>query len=163
MIRISLILLSLVFACTPTSTPEQVDEQQNKEEGLTTDYDARLAEELGADDYGMKQYVMAFLKSGPNRSQDSLEAAQLQRAHMENIGRMAKEGKLILAGPFIDGGDIRGIYVFDVRTIEEAEALTATDPAIQAGRLEMELHPWYGSAALMKVSEWHERLAKEKI
>jgi hypothetical protein len=61
------------------------------------------------------------------------------------------------------GVQLRGIYIFDVRTLEEAQALTATDPAIQAGRLEMELHPWYGSAALLKINEWHERLAKEKI
>ncbi|MCO6480376.1 MAG: hypothetical protein J5I94_27290 [Phaeodactylibacter sp.] len=129
----------------------------------STGYDARLAEELGADPYGMKQYVMAFLKAGPNRSQDSLEAAQLQRAHLDNITRLAEAGKLVLAGPFMDDGEVRGIYVFDVRTVEEAEALTATDPAIKAGRLVMELHPWYGSAALVKLNEWHEKVAKEKI
>jgi uncharacterized protein YciI len=85
----------------------------------------------------MRQYVMAFLKAGPNRSQDSATAAQLQRAHLDNIFRLADEGKLILAGPFLDKGEIRGIYVFDVKTVEEAAALTATDPAIQAGRLVM--------------------------
>ncbi len=126
-------------------------------------YNAELARELGADPYGMKQYVMAFLKAGPTRSQDSLEAARLQRAHLDNITRLAEEGKLVLAGPFMDDGEVRGIYVFDVRTVEEAEALTATDPSIQAGRLVMELHPWYGSAALVKLSELHERIAKEKI
>ena len=129
----------------------------------STGYDAELARELGADPYGMKQYVMAFLKAGPTRSQDSLEAARLQRAHLDNITRLAEEGKLVLAGPFMDSGEIRGIYVFDVRTVEEAEALTASDPSIQAGRLVMELHPWYGSAALLKLNEWHARVAKEKI
>jgi uncharacterized protein YciI len=163
MTRIFLLLLTFTFSCAPNTSPEQTSDEVKTVEKAATTYDARLAEELGADDYGMKQYVLAFLKAGPNRSQDSLEAAQLQRAHMDNIGRLAKEGKLILAGPFMDGGALRGIYIFDVRTLEEAQALTATDPAIQAGRLEMELHPWYGSAALLKINEWHERLAKEKI
>lgn len=120
--------------------------------------DTALARELGADEYGMKQYVMAFLKAGPNRSQSKEEAMELQKAHLDNIGRMAREGSLVLAGPFLDGGDVRGIYIFDVKTIEEAKALTETDPAIQAGRLVMELHPWYGSAALPKLSEIHEKL-----
>lgn len=127
-------------------------------------FDAELAAELGADDYGMRRYVMAFLKSGPNRPEDPEEAQALQRAHLDNIRRMAEEGKLVLAGPFMDGGDdghdIRGIYVFDVDSLEEAEALAATDPAVRAGSLVMELHPWYGSAALMKVNDIHATIAR---
>ena len=72
---------------------------------------------------------------------------------------LAEEGKLVLAGPFLDEGDLRGIYIFDVETVEEARALTETDPAIQAGRLIMELKPWYGTAALKKVTEIHGKLA----
>ena len=125
-------------------------------------YDAALARKLKADEYGMRTYVMAFLKAGPNRNRTPEEARTLQRAHMENINRMAAEGKLIIAGPFADGGPIRGIYVFDVPTVAEAEALTKTDPAIQAGSLAMELHPWYGSAALMMVNEVHERIQQKK-
>lgn len=124
-------------------------------------YNKQLADELGADDYGMKQYIMAFLKAGPNRDMDSTRAAELQRAHLDNIRRMAENGDLILAGPFMDRGKFRGIYIFDVQTIEEAKKLTETDPAIQAGRLEMELHPWYGSAALMKVNEIHKTISRE--
>ena len=125
-------------------------------------YDAALAKKLKADEYGMRTYVMAFLKAGPNRNRTPEEARTLQRAHMENINRMAAEGKLIIAGPFADDGPIRGIYVFDVPTVAEAEALTKTDPAIQAGSLAMELHPWYGSAALMMVNEVHERIQQKK-
>lgn len=149
-------------ACQPTSNTESAVTEKEPEVA-ETGYDAELAQSVGADDYGMRQYVMAFLKAGPNRSQDSLEAAQLQRAHLDNIGRLAEEGKLSLAGPFLDDGEVRGIYIFNVSTIEEAKALTETDPAIQQGRLVMELHPWYGSAALMKVNEIHKRLGKEEI
>jgi uncharacterized protein YciI len=128
----------------------------------TTNFDETLAKELGADDYGMRKYVMAFLKKGPNRTTDSIKAVELQKAHMANIGRLAKEGKLAIAGPFLDNGELRGIYIFNVETVEEAKKLTATDPAIQAGSLIMELHPWYGSAALGLVNKYHAKVSKIK-
>lgn len=126
-------------------------------------YDPALARALDADPYGMDRYVMAFLKAGPNRDQDSLEAAALQKAHLDNIQRMAAEGTLVLAGPFMDDGEVRGIYIFDVETIEEARRLTETDPAIQAGRLVMELRPWYGSAALKQVYTLHKKVARQSF
>jgi uncharacterized protein YciI len=129
----------------------------------TTGYDAALAQEVGADQYGMRSYVMAFLKAGPKRDRSPEEAQELQKAHMENIGRMAEAGQLVLAGPFMDDGELRGIYIFNVATVEEAKALTETDPAIQAGSLVMELHPWYGSAALVKLNEMHVKVSKEEI
>ena len=68
-----------------------------------------------------------------------------------------------MAGPFLDNGDLRGIYIFDVKTIEEAKELTETDPAIQAGSLVLELKPWYGSAGLMQVNEIHKKIQKTPI
>ena len=132
-------------------------------EAQTSGYDSLLAKESGADNYGMRRYVMALLKEGPNRTQDSIETVQIQRAHLDNITRMAEEGKLVMAGPFFDDWEVKGIYIFAVETIEEAEELTKTDPAIQTGRLVMELHPWYGSAGLMKMGELHSKLAKKGI
>src|SRR3954468_1736074 len=123
-------------------------------------YDAALAAKLKADDMGMRTYVMALLKAGPNRNRPREEAQRLQAAHRANINRLAAEGKLVLAGPFADDGELRGIYIFDVPTVAEAQALTRTDPAIQAGQLVMELHPWYGSAALMMVNEIHVKIEK---
>lgn len=146
------------FSCQPTAPADKVT---TAEAADSLGYDAELAAQLGADQYGMKTFIMAYLKRGPNRSQDSTEAARLQAAHMANINRMAEEGKLVLAGPFLDDDSVRGIYVFDVATIEEARALTATDPAIQAGRLSMELRPWYGTAALVQLNEVAKRIAKE--
>jgi uncharacterized protein YciI len=125
-------------------------------------YDAALAARLKADDLGMRMYVMALLKAGPNRQRPPEEAQKLQAAHRANINRLAAEGKLVLAGPFADDGLLRGIYIFDVPTVAEAEALTRTDPAIQAGQLAMELHPWYGSAALMMVNEVHQTIEKPR-
>ncbi|MDB5153553.1 MAG: hypothetical protein JWR54_2304 [Mucilaginibacter sp.] len=89
-------------------------------------YDPKLAKKLGADEYGMKTYVIAFLKSGPNRPKDAVAHAGLQKAHLKNITRLADEGKLIIAGPFMDDQPIRGIFIFNVSTIEEAQKLTET-------------------------------------
>ena len=77
--------------------------------------------------------------------------------------KMADEGKLVLGGPYMDNFEIKGIYIFAVETIEEAEELTKTDPAVKAGRLIMELHPWFGSAAVMKIYELHKQISKEDI
>ncbi len=126
-------------------------------------YNSTLADSLGADQYGMKKMVIAFLKSGPNRSQSQEEAQKLQRAHLDNIGRLAKEGKLVLAGPFLADGELRGLYIFDVETLEEARELTATDPAIQQGRLVMELHEWYGSATTILVAKLHKLVAEKEV
>jgi uncharacterized protein len=126
-------------------------------------YDSALAKKLGADDYGMKKYVMAFLKTGPTVIKDSAARAQLQMAHLKNIQRLAAAGKLIVAGPFLDDQKIEGIFIFNVGTVEEARELTATDPAVKAGELEMELHPWYGSAALAETAELHKKVQRKSI
>jgi uncharacterized protein YciI len=102
--------------------------------------------EEGPGGYEMTTYYVGFLYKGPNWTAESTpETQKLQEAHLANIMRMAKEGKLLVAGPFTDNGDLRGLYIFKVGSAEEAKALTATDPAIQAGRLRFELHPWYAA------------------
>lgn len=133
---------------------------QETSKNTINQFDAALALKLKADDYGMKKYVIAFLKSGPNKSTNELERTQLQRAHMDNINKMANEGTLVLAGPFLDNGVLRGIYIFNVETVEEAIKLTETDPMIQKGVLIMELHPWYGSAAIQLITDLHKKTAK---
>ncbi len=136
---------------------------QDKPAATKSVYDPSLAKKLGADEYGMKHYVMAFLKSGPNKITDSAKRADLQRAHLKNIIRLADEGKLLIAGPFLDDQEVEGIFIFNVTTIEEAKALTETDPAIKSGSLVMELRPWYCSAALMEVSAIHKQVQKKSV
>ena len=87
----------------------------------------------------------AFLKRGPNRKEGddkNPEIQELQKAHIANIQRLAAMKKLLVAGPFGDNGDLRGIFVFRVGSLEEAQSLCATDPMVKAGRLVVELHPW---------------------
>ncbi len=93
----------------------------------------------------MRTYVMGFLYPGtdpPPMPEEELEA--LQRAHLGYMAWLAKEGTLILAGPFLDGTDLRGLCLYCVETVEEARVLGDGDPAVKAGRLRFEYHPWYG-------------------
>jgi uncharacterized protein YciI len=91
----------------------------------------------------MSTLYFAFLKKGPNRTEkETPEVQELQKAHIANIERLAKLGKIVAAGPFGDDGNLRGIFVFRVSSLEEAQDLCATDPMIKVGRLAVELHPW---------------------
>ena len=90
----------------------------------------------------LKPYFLVLLKKGPNRNQDSTTAARIQKAHLENINRMAAAGKLNVAGPFLDEGDLRGIFIFDSGNEDEVRKLVENDPAVKAGRLIYEIHPW---------------------
>ena len=126
-------------------------------------YDAELANRVGADDYGMRQYVFAILRAGKAKRPAGKEMEALQAGHLKNIMRLGDEGKLALAGPFMDDGEMRGIFIFNVATVEEAKKLVAADPLISGGYLDVEFHPWYGSAALMDVVPEHKKLQKKKI
>ena len=86
---------------------------------------------------------LALLTRGAKWTPEKTPAtAELQKAHMANIVRLAELKKLVVAGPFGDDGKLRGIFVFKVASIDEARALTETDPAVQAGRLAIDIHPW---------------------
>ena len=117
-------------------------------------YDADLAKKLGADERGMKNYVVVILKAGPKYSTlKGDERAEVFKGHFANINRLAKEGSLVVAGPFGDDeGDWAGLFVFNVDSIEAAKKLTETDPTIKAGVFVGEYHKWYGSAAMMEIS-----------
>ena len=127
-------------------------------------YDEKLAKSLNADERGMKQYVFCILKTGSNTTATDEEKNNLFKGHMANITKLAKEGKLALAGPFMKNDrNYRGLYIFNVGTIEEAKELVATDPAVKANLLEAELTPWYGTAALQEILKIHEKITKNKI
>ena len=93
----------------------------------------------------MKTHYLVFLKKGPNRKEGddkTPEVQELQKAHIANINRLAEMKKLVVAGPFGDDGDLRGIFVFRVASLAEAQELCDTDPMVKIGRLVVELHPW---------------------
>ncbi len=103
-------------------------------------YDESLAKKLVADENGMKKYVIAFLYRGDKVGDYSdAERTEIQKGHMANITKLAEEGKMVLAGPFFGNEELRGLFFFSVGSIEEAKALTESDPAVKAGVLKMEL------------------------
>jgi uncharacterized protein YciI len=125
-------------------------------------YDADLAKRLGADERGMRMYVLCILKTGPKDGEvKGDERKKVFEGHFANIQRLADEGKLAAAGPFgKNDKSYRGLYIFNVATIEEAEKLVVLDPAVQAGVFVPDLTLWYGSAAMMSVNDTHKRIAK---
>jgi uncharacterized protein YciI len=86
---------------------------------------------------------LAFLTRGEKWTPEKTPATEaIQKAHLENINKLAEMKKLVVAGPFGDNGRLRGIFVFKVESIDEARTLAATDPAVQSGRLALQIHPW---------------------
>ena len=120
-------------------------------------YDAALAKRLGADERGMKMYVLCILKTGPKDAKfKGKERDDIFAGHFANITRLANEGKLAVAGPFgKNDKTYRGLYIFNVATIQDAEKLVVLDPAVKAGVFIPDLTMWYGTAAMMEDSRIH--------
>ena len=93
--------------------------------------------------YDMKQYWLVLLYRGNTRSQDSISAAKIQQAHMNNIERLAADGKIIMAGPMGGKGDLRGIFIMDGKDSTEIAGHIKVDSAVVTGRLRFEIHPWW--------------------
>lgn len=134
--------------------PEEVQVRQPDTVQLTLEEQAEDLQELGyrtfvygeeEEKHLLQQYYIVFLRSGNNRSQDSVTAAVLQQQHMAHLNRMATDGYLSLAGPLADDGDIRGIAVYNTPNMEMADSLARLDPMVKAGRLEIEIHPWWAA------------------
>ncbi|MFD2824978.1 YciI family protein [Leeuwenhoekiella polynyae] len=133
--------------------PRRKDEPQHKR--LVSDIEAELKEagyltmnyvdEKTKDTVIMQQYFMAFLKRGTNRNQTKAEADSLQKLHLEHLGKMYELGYADISGPFGDDSTIRGITIYNTPTLKMADSLANLDPMVQAGRLEIELHPWWAA------------------
>ncbi len=129
----------------------------------TATYDEALAHKLGADDYGMRSYVLVILQTGPDPMPKGEARDAMFRGHFANMKRLAEEGALVLAGP-LDGVDgWRGLFVLAVDDIDAAKAAVATDPVVIQGEMVPVFHAYYGSAALMTIRELHGRIAKKEI
>jgi len=128
-------------------------------------YDAALAERLGADDLGMRSYVLAILKTGPQDAAitDKDQRAELFAGHFSNMGRLAEDGKLVLAGPLGGEDGRRGLFILNTADIATAQEWVASDPTIEAGIFTVDYSKYYGSAALMQVNEVHAKIQKKGI
>ncbi len=146
----SLLLLSLSLRAQGTIEPPKAS------------YEPELARSLGADDNGMRSYVLVILKTGPNKVPAGPERDDMFKGHFANMNRLSADGRLVVAGPF-DGVDgWRGLFIFAVPDVAEARKLVATDPLIIQGEMVAEYHAYYGPAALMLVPDAHARIAKKR-
>jgi len=125
--------------------------------------DTSLVKKLGADDYGMKKYIFVILKTGDNKITDKKFIDSCFIGHLSNINRLAALKQLVVAGPFgKNTSDYRGLFILNIASMEEANKLLETDPAIKANLLKAELFPWYGSAALSEYLEAHNKIWRVK-
>ncbi len=136
-LKFSLSITVYFFCLAPNVFSQEVVTDKN---GFET-----FSYQEGDTTYTMKKYFMVFLKAGQERSQNAEEAAEIQKQHLAHIGWMAEQGYVDIAGPFGDDGEVRGILVMRVPNKEKAEELAAMDPAVKAGRLVMEIHPWWAA------------------
>ena len=58
---------------------------------------------------------------------------------------MYELGHADISGPFGDDGDIRGITIYNTSSMEIADSLANADPMVKAGRLKIEIHPWWAA------------------
>lgn len=149
------------FSFRMLKQPESVNDKDTT--SSNPNYDSLLAQNLGADDYGMKSFIFVILKTGPNQSTDTHFINQSFRGHLDNINRLAQEGKLVVAGPLgKNDNNYRGIFILNTASIEEARQLLQTDPAVAEGLLDAEIYNWYGSAALPIYLDYSDKIWKLK-
>ena len=146
--------LITVFACKEVEKPDAASEVEEPKKSMAlvkqelTDKGFQIfdyVDEETKDTVIMQQYYIAFLKRGPERSQNKAETDSLQALHMAHLGRMYELGYADISGPFGDDGDIRGITIYNVPTLQMADSLANLDSSVQAGRLEIEVHPWWAA------------------
>ena len=128
-----------------------------------TKYNAQLAQKLGADELGMKMYVLVILKTGDTKIEEKALRDSLFRGHFANINKLADEGKLVVAGPLEKNeNQYRGIFILDVKTFAEAGLLLQNDPTVSQGIFKPEMYEWYGSAALPVYMQTHKKIQRSR-
>ncbi|GGD15698.1 YciI family protein [Hyunsoonleella pacifica] len=125
----------------PKKTAKQIKEELTAK-GYKIFYDI---DPVKKDTFLMQQYYLAFLKKGPIRGQNEEESAALQKEHLAHLTKMYELGYADVSGPLGDNGDIRGVTIYNVPTLKMADSLANSDPMVKAGRLEIELHPWWAA------------------
>ena len=102
-------------------------------------------DEKTGDTIVMQKYFLALLKRGDNRDQNKAEADSLQVLHMAHLSKMYDLGYADISGPMGDDGDLRGITIYNVPTFAIADSLANADPMVKAGRLKIEIKPWWAA------------------
>jgi uncharacterized protein YciI len=90
-------------------------------------------------------YTLVLLRRGDRaEGLSDEEVTTIQERHLAHLRAMRERGALAVAGPFGDQPDerLRGMCLYTVG-IDEARELAEQDPAVQAGRLAVEILTWY--------------------
>lgn len=152
---------ALLICCSTLAFAPRLAQAQAPAAPAVQTYDAELAKSLGANDNGMRSYVLVILKTGPRKMPEGAARKEMFKGHFANIERLANEKKLAVAGP-LDGVDgWRGVFVIAVPDIEQAKTYVETDPVIVNGEMVAEYHKFFSSAGLMMVNDVHNKIIKK--
>jgi uncharacterized protein YciI len=149
----------LLAACAAAEAPPP------RPAATAPEYDAELAARLGADQYGMRPYVLALLMTGPMDAEirDPEARGAIFAGHFANMQRLTDEGRLILAGPLGGENGRRGLFLFRTGSVEEARLWAMSDPAVEAGIFTIQVSTWYGSASLLLTPDLHKTIQARGI
>ncbi len=109
-------------------------------------------------------YYWGFFVRGPNQEKlPEDEGQKMQKAHIANLEKLHSEGKLLMAGPLGNAGNMRGIVVMDLKTAEEVQACFKDDPYVKAGRLEMQAYKWFTTKGAIKEADQPIKMAEYRL
>ncbi|WP_340199442.1 YciI family protein [Ascidiimonas sp. W6] len=149
-ILIMLASLGLISCNTELSDEKTAEKKEilpknsSDTDSLTIDHETFSYKE-GDTTYVMQKYFMVFLKKGAIRNQDSIARIKLQTAHQAHLEKLHLMGKICIAGPFDDESTVSGVVIYNTPTFKEADSLAKSDPAVKAGMLTVETHPWWAA------------------
>lgn len=140
-----LLILSIMFvSCNSAKKQNTATVSLSNKNNAKTNHETFSYQE-GDTTYVMQKYFLVLLKKGKNRIHSKEEATELQKQHMAHISWLDKTGKISIAGPSDNHETVAGFLLFNTETIKEADSLANLDPAVKAGRLEVEVLPWWAA------------------
>ena len=116
---VALVLVTVSFLAAPAGAREKKQQPQFK----------------------LVEFQMALLKRGPRWSSGGKDAAlQQQHAYVQSL---LTSGKLVIAGPLKDDGEVQAVYILRAKSADEARTWVMADPAVSGGHFVPEMHPWW--------------------
>jgi len=90
-----------------------------------------------------KSYYIDLLmkKSPPAAEGPENERMEWMQKHLSYIRSQVEAGKVVLVGPILEESRLRGIAIVKADSLEEAQRFASGDPLVQAGKLEVDVHP----------------------
>ena len=116
---------------------------------------AAAAEEGESTQPEFESLSLVLLMRGPNAGEiPENELEGIQSKHLAHLRNMRQEGHMLIAGPFSDQNEpaFRGMCLYRV-PVEKARRLAEADPAVKAGRLQVEVMTWWFHAGRLEFPE----------